>query len=130
MKKIIVFLLFTFFSVNLFSQPSFARAFEFHLGFKPTKNSKITWTKGGEVDLLVVISESLVKIYSSEIQEYRIVSDGEKFTDDGNSYVKYLAVDKSGLQCILYLGTDIDSDIFTIIEYGDYAWMYYLKPND
>jgi hypothetical protein len=125
MKKIIPLLVLLFLSINSFCQPSFARAFEFHLGFKPTKDSKITWSSGSEVDILVVISETTLKIYSSEIQEYRMVSDGVEF----GSAKRYLAVDKDGLQCYLYLG-NTEGVIYTIIEYGDYAWMYYLNPND
>jgi hypothetical protein len=125
MKKVILFLAFLFLSSISFSQVSFARAYDFYLGFKPTENSKITWSRGGEVDILVAISESTVKIYSSEIQEYRMVSDG---VQSGNSK-RYLAVDKNGLQCYLYLGNN-EEGIYTIIEYSDYAWLYYLNPND
>ena len=125
MKKVITFLTFLFLSLNLFAQPSFARAYGFYLGFKPTSDSDITWSKGQEVDILVVISESTLKIYSSEIQEYRMVSDG---TDLLNAK-RYLAIDKNGLKCVVYLGSN-DGLIYTIIEYGDYAWMYYLNPND
>ena len=54
-----------------------------------------------------------------------MVSDGVEF----GSAKRYLAVDKDGLQCYLYLG-NTEGVIYTIIEYGDYAWMYYLNPND
>jgi hypothetical protein len=125
MKKILSILTLVFLSLSTFSQVSFARAYDFYLGFKPTANSKITWSRGGEVDILVAISESTVKIYSSEIQEYRMINDG---TELGSSK-RYLSVDKNGLQCFIYLGKN-DEGIYTIIEYSDYAWMYYLNPND
>jgi hypothetical protein len=126
MKKILPILTFLLITTNLFAQASFARATEFYLGYKASKESKIVWSNGSEVDILVVITESTVKIYSSEIQEYRMVNDGVNL---GN-HSRYLAIDKNGLQCFLYLGNDEDGNIYTIIEYGDYAWMYYLKPND
>ena len=106
-------------SISALSQTaSFARAYEFHLGYKETKDSEVIWSRGNEVDMLVVI-------YSSEIQEYRMVDNGKDFGE----YTRYLAVDKSGLQCFLYLGSK-EGNIYTVIEYGDYAWMYYLTPNN
>lgn len=73
-----------------------------------------------------LFSDNAIKIYSSEIQEYRTVDSGIK----SDSFSRYLAIDKNGLQCYLYLGKDEDGDIYTIIEYSDYAWLYYLKPNN
>ncbi len=126
MSKIISIITSLLISISALSQTaSFARAYEFHLGYKETKDSEVIWSRGNEVDMLVVISDNTVKIYSSEIQEYRMVDNGKDF----GTYTRYLAVDKSGLQCFLYLGTKDDS-IYTVIEYGDYAWMYYLTPNN
>ncbi len=125
MKNLLLLLSFTLLSSNLFAQTSFAKAFEFYLGFKTSKNSEITWSDGNEVDILVVISEDKVKIYSSEIQEYRMTGKSTQ-TETG---VRYFAVDSNGLQCFLYLGRK-DDIMYLIIEYGDYAWMYLVTPND
>jgi hypothetical protein len=125
MNKILVLLTTLLISVNSFSQTaSFAKAYEFFIGYKENKYSEVTWGGGNEVDILVVISQDKVKIYSSEIQEYRMTGESTE-TKTG---VRYLSVDKDGLQCFVYLGRK-DDIMYLTIEYGDYAWMYFIYPN-
>jgi hypothetical protein len=126
MNKILVLLTTLLISVNSFSQSTaFAKAYELFIGYKADKYSETTWSDGTEVDILVVISKDKVKIYSSEVQEYRMTGKSSK-TEDG---AKYFAVDTNGLQCFVYLGKK-DGVTYIIVEYVDYAWMYLLTPND
>jgi len=126
MNKILVLLTTLLISVNSFSQSTaFAKAYEFFMGYKEDKYSEVTWSESTEVDILVVISEDKVKIYSSEIQEYRMTGKSTK-TETG---YRNFAVDSNGLQCFVYVGRK-DDVMYLIIEYGDYAWMYLITPND
>ena len=126
MNKILFLLTALLISVNSFSQSTaFAKAYDFYMGYKVDKYSEIKWSEGTEGDILVVISEDKVKIYSSEIQEYRMTGKSSS-TENGT---RYFAVDTKGLQCFLYLGKK-DDIIYVIIEYGDYAWMYLVTPNN
>jgi hypothetical protein len=126
MNKILVLLTTLLISVNSFSQSTaFAKAYELYIGYKADKYSEIKWSEATEVDILVVLSEDKVKIYSSEVQEYRMTGKSTS-TETGT---RYFAVDTSGLQCFVYLGRK-DDVMYLIIEYGDYAWMYLITPND
>jgi hypothetical protein len=127
MKKVISFVIATILSVTLFSQESlFTRAYSFTPGFKESKDSKVFWSNQfTSVDILISTTSEKVTIYSSEVQEYRILSLSEEI--EGGS--KWFAVDKDGKQCFYYIGYTEDY-IFQAIEYSDYAWMYLVKVDE
>jgi hypothetical protein len=114
-------------SISSFAQTSFSKAYKFYIGVKDTKSSPITWDKNPiDVDILIVISDDKVKIYSSETQVYHIVGESEK----SETYAKFLAVDDDGNQCFYYIGYDKEYNVlYQMIEYADYAWMYLVTPN-
>jgi len=127
MNKFITLTAFILMSISSFAQTSFSKAYKFYIGVKDTKSSPITWDKNPiDVDILIVISDDKVKIYSSETQVYHIVGESEK----SDVYAKFLAVDDDGNQCFYYIGYDKEYNVlYQMIEYADYAWMYLVTPN-
>ena len=126
MNKILSLLVAILISFNSFSQStSFSKAYYFNMGIKAEMFSEINWGTGTPVDILIVISENKLKIYSKEIQEYRMTGKSIK-TNKGS---RFLAVDGSGLQCFVYIGNK-DEIMYLVIEYSDYAWMYLITPSN
>ena len=128
MKKIITLLLFMVISTTLFSQATMYRANELFIGYKESKQAEITWSPEiTEVDILVVVADDEIKIYSSEIQKYYMIN----VIEENDSQLKILTVDKNGIQCFFILGYSKDyNKLYILIEYSDFCWMYSLIPEN
>jgi len=126
MKKLIVALFFSISSLVSFSQEAtFAKAYNLFLGFKSDNNSPITWSsQATDVDILIITKPERVTIYSSEIQEFRIIS----LATEIETASKWFAVDQNGKQCFYYIGYD-EASVFHMIEYSDYAFLYRVIPD-
>jgi hypothetical protein len=129
MKKIIT-LLFMLFSISitLLSQANMYRANELFIGYKESKQAEITWSPEiTKVDILVVLADDEIKIYSSEIQKYYMIS----VIEENDSQLKMLTVDKNGIQCFFIFGYSKDyNKLYILIEYSDFCWMYSVIPEN
>ena len=84
--------------------------------------TEIEWT---ECNIICVIDfdSNKIKIYSTEYQDYDIVSDGEETTSNGTKRIKYKALDTDGMQCYLSFIT-CDGTRFIYIEWSNALLMY------
>jgi hypothetical protein len=120
MKKLLLTLLIALSSLVSFTQPLYARAYEFHLG--TIIDDDIRWARTPTyVDILVQINTGELIVYSEEHQVYQI----GLIMGKHESTTVYKARDKHGNICWLFItGDDNGIDVAITIRYSDYAWMY------
>jgi hypothetical protein len=127
MKKIILSLLLTLFSLVSFSQLAlFGRAYMFYTGIND--GTEVVWNEyPTKCDVLVQIENQKLTIYSAVQQVYRIVSLNYQTED----IVQYLAVNKDGVRCFVYIGQYGEGrDIGVTVEFNDLAWTYIVTPDN
>jgi len=79
-------------------------------------------------NLLCVIDQENdnIKIYSTVMQDYDLISDAEDVSFDDVQKVKYVAVDADGLICNFYFA-EWEEEQFIMIEYNTVKWIYRVK---
>ena len=127
MKNFILSILFFLFSLTSFSQGlEYARAKTFNIGYRDYSTNEIVWNgTTNECNILIKITDNKVTIFSKTQQEYYVVG---KLAEMDNT-AQYRMQDANGISCNFYMGpTEIDGVLFMIVEYSDYAWMYFVVP--
>lgn len=129
MKNFILSILFFLFSLTSFSQGlEYARARTFNIGHRDYSTNEIVWNgTTNECNILIKITDNKVTIFSKTQQEYYVVG---KLAEMDNT-AQYRMQDANGISCNFYMGpTEIDGVLFIIVEYSDYAWMYFVIPEE
>ena len=127
MKNLILSIIFMLFSFLSFSQDvKYARARTFNVGYRDTYTNEIVWNgTTNECNILIKIEDNKVTVFSKTQQEYFVVG---KLAEIENA-VQYRMQDFNGISCNFYMGpTEIEGVLFIIVEYSDYAWMYFVIP--
>lgn len=127
MKNFILSILFFLLSLTSFSQSlEYARARTFNIGHRDYSTNEIVWNgTTNECNILIKITDNKVTIFSKTQQEYYVVG---KLAEMDNT-AQYRMQDANGISCNFYMGpTEIDGVLFMIVEYSDYAWMYFVVP--
>ena len=127
MKNFILSILFFLFSLTSFSQGlEYARARTFNIGHRDYSTNEIVWNgTTNECNILIKITDNKVTIFSKTQQDYYVVG---KLAEMDNT-AQYRMQDANGISCNFYMGpTEIDGVLFMIVEYSDYAWMYFVVP--
>jgi len=129
MKKFILSLiltLFTFFSIA--QGLEYARARTFNVGHRDFSTNEIVWNGNtNECNILIKITDTKVTIFSKTQQEYYVVG---KLAEIDNT-VQYRMQDANGTSCNFYMGeSELPGVLFMIVEYSDYAWMYFVVPEE
>lgn len=127
MKNFILSILFFLFSLSSFSQGlEYARARTFNIGHRDYSTNEIVWNgTTNECNILIKITDNKVTIFSKTQQDYYVVG---KLAEMDNT-AQYRMQDANGISCNFYMGpTQIDGVLFMIVEYSDYAWMYFVVP--
>lgn len=128
MKKILA--VFTFVILGLAASAQagkvfYGRAQELYFGI--SDGEKISWMENPSyVDILVQIQNNKVTIYSSDIQEYHVIS--LMYEDEISA--KWYCSDEDGINCYFYMAPygPRGERIGIIIEYSDLAWSYICVP--
>ena len=129
MKNFILSILFFLFSLTSFSQGlEYARARTFNIGHRDYSTNEIVWNgTTNQCNILIKITDNKVTIFSKTQQEYYVVG---KLAEMDNT-AQYRMQDANGISCNFYMGpTEIDGVLFIIVEYSDYAWMYFVIPEE
>jgi len=127
MKNFTLSILFFLFSLTSFSQGlEYARAKTFNIGYRDFSTNEIVWNGStNECNILIKLTDNKVTIFSKTQQEYYVVG---KLAEMDNT-AQYRMQDANGISCNFYMGpTEIDGVLFMIVEYSDYAWMYFVVP--
>lgn len=127
MKTFLLSFFFLILSLTSFSQDiDFARARTFNMGYRDFSTNEIVWNgTTNECNILIKITDTKVTIFSKTQQDYFVVG---KLAEQDN-IVQYRMQDVNGISCNFYMGqTDIQGVLFMIVEYNDYAWMYFVTP--
>ena len=127
MKTLILSFFFLIVSLTSFSQElEYARARTFNLGYRDLTTNEIVWNgTTTECNILIKITDTKVTIFSKSQQEYYVV--GKLAEQDNVS--QYRMQDSNGISCNFYMGqTELPGVLFIVIEYSDYAWMYFVVP--
>jgi len=107
------------------------RAFEAACCLEGQNCDKVEWHR---TNILIVItySNEKIKIYSEGIQDFDILKDYDKTTDnDGDSWYRYEVVDQDGKKCDIYLymykkfNPDYRGGV--LVKYKDHTFMYKYK---
>jgi hypothetical protein len=129
MKTFILSTLLFLCSLTSFSQSlEYARAKTFNIGYRDFSTNEIVWNgTTSDCDILIKLTDSKVTIFSKSQQDYYVVG---KLAEQEN-VVQYRMQDSSGNSCNFYMGpTEIKGVLFIIVEYNDYAWMYFVVPEN
>lgn len=129
MKNFTLSILFFLFSLTSFSQGlEYARAKTFNIGYRDFSTNEIVWNGStNECNILIKLTDNKVTIFSKTQQEYYVVG---KLAEMDNT-AQYRMQDAKGISCNFYMGpTEIDGVLFMIVEYSDYAWMYFVVPEN
>ena len=127
MKNFILSILFFLFSLTSFSQGlEYARARTFNVGHRDFSTNEIVWNgTTSECNILIKLTDNKVTIFSKTQQEYYVVG---KLAEKDNT-AQYRMQDSNGISCNFYMGpTEIQGVLFMVVEYNDYAWMYFVVP--
>lgn len=84
------------------------------------------WSEWEKCSILVVISidKDLISIYSSETQEFDIISSEESSDTDGNPILQCQCVDKNGLRCQIRVRSDGSGGLQLYVDYNDFMYVY------
>ena len=129
MKNFILSAIFLFTSILSFSQSlEYARAKTFNIGYRDFSTNEIVWNgTTSDCDILIKLTDSKVTIFSKSQQDYYVVG---KLSEQDN-VAQYRMQDSSGNSCNFYMGpTEVQGVLFIIVEYNDYAWMYFVVPEN
>ena len=129
MKKIILSLILTLFTIISTAQGlEYARARTFNVGHRDFATNEIVWNgTTSECNILIKLTDNKVTIFSKTQQEYYVVG---KLAEKDNT-AQYRMQDVNGISCNFYMGpTEIQGVLFMVVEYNDYAWMYFVVPEE
>ena len=129
MKKIILSLILTLFTIISTAQGlEYARARTFNVGHRDFATNEIVWNgTTSECNILIKLTDNKVTIFSKTQQEYYVVG---KLAEKDNT-AQYRMQDANGTSCNFYMGpTEIQGVLFMVVEYNDYAWMYFVVPEE
>ena len=127
MKNFILSTIFFLTSLISFSQDiEYTRAKTFNIGYRDFLTNEIVWNgTTTSCNILIKIQDDKVTIFSNTIQNYFLVG---KLSESENT-VQYRMQDTNGISCNFYMGpSEIEGVMFMIVEYNDYAWMYFVIP--
>ena len=129
MKKIILSLILTLFTIISTAQGlEYARARTFNVGHRDFSTNEIVWNgTTSECNILIKLTDNKVTIFSKTQQEYYVVG---KLAEMDNT-AQYRMQDANGISCNFYMGqSEIPGVLFMVVEYNDYAWMYFVVPEE
>ena len=129
MKNFILSVLLFLFSLTSFSQGlEYARAKTFNIGYRDYSTNEIVWNgTTNECNILIKITDTKVTIFSKTQQEYYVVG---KLAEMDNT-AQYRMQDANGISCNFYMGqSELPGVLFMVVEYSDYAWMYFVVPEN
>jgi hypothetical protein len=122
MKKVLIGLVLSVLTLISYSQIVYSRAYKFHVG--ALYNDKIHWDNGNPSDVIIAVNSMKMVIGTDDIQTYHVIDNirDEKYQS------KWLALDKNGSRCHIYIGVDVSSnETYVIIEYSTTAFCFYVK---
>ena len=123
MKKLLVTLLLGICSLVAYTQPVFAKANTVAVGFKNTSGDFEWGTPQVTNNILVKIDAAEINVHSKIHQQYFLYSDIEITNDDAACWMAY---DKDGERCRIYLLKNEVGEVFLMVEYNDVSWIYNL----
>lgn len=129
MKKFILSVILTLFTIISTAQGlEYARARTFNIGHRDYLTNEIVWNgTTNECNILIKITDNKVTIFSKTRQEYYVVT---KLAEMDNT-IQYRMQDANGISCNFYMGqSEIPGVMFMVVEYSDYAWMYFVVPEE
>ena len=129
MKKFILSVILTLFTLISTAQGlEYARARTFNIGHRDYLTNEIVWNgTTNECNILIKITDNKVTIFSKTQQDYYVVA---KLAEMDNT-IQYRMQDASGISCNFYMGqSEIPGVMFMVVEYSDYAWMYFVVPEE
>ena len=129
MKKFILSVILTLFTLISTAQGlEYARARTFNVGHRDFSTNEIVWNgTTSECNILIKLTDNKVTIFSKTQQEYYVVG---KLAEMDNT-AQYRMQDANGISCNFYMGqSEIPGVMFMVVEYSDYAWMYFVVPEE
>ena len=129
MKKFILSVILTLFAIISTAQGlEYARARTFNVGHRDFSTNEIVWNgTTSECNILIKLTDNKVTIFSKTQQEYYVVG---KLAEMDNT-AQYRMQDANGISCNFYMGqSEIPGVMFMVVEYNDYAWMYFVVPEE
>ena len=124
MKKVLITLLIGVCSLVAYSQPVFAKSNTLAVGIKNTSGTFDWGTPQITSEILVKIDAAEINIHSKVHQQYHLYSDVNEMNNDDTAC--WMAYDKDGERCRVYLLRNDVGDNFLMVEYNDISWIYNL----
>jgi len=124
MKKLLITLLIGVCSLVTYSQPVFAKSNTVAVGIKNTSGTFDWGTPQVTSDILIKIESVEINVYSKVHQQYFLYSDVNELND--NDTAGWMAYDKEGERCRIYLLRNDVGETFLMVEYNDVEWIYNL----
>ena len=124
MKKVLITLLIGVYSLVAYSQPVFAKSYTLAVGIKNSVGTFDWGTPQVTSDILVKIDAAEINIHSVVHQQYHLYSDVNEINDDDTAC--WMAYDKDGERCRVYLLRNDVGEAFLMVEYNDVSWIYNL----
>jgi hypothetical protein len=124
MKKVLITLLIGVCSLVAYSQPVFAKSNTLAVGVKNSVGTFDWGTPQVTSDILIKIDAAEINIHSKVHQQYHLYLDVNEMND--NDTACWMAYDKEGERCRVYLLRNDVGESFLMIEYNDVSWIYNL----
>jgi hypothetical protein len=124
MKKVLITLLIGVCSLVAYSQPVFAKSNTLAVGVKNSVGTFDWGTPQVTGDILIKIDAAEINIHSVVHQQYFLYSDVNELNDDDTAC--WMAYDKDGERCRVYLLKNDVGEAFLMVEYNDISWIYNL----
>jgi len=124
MKKVLITLLIGVCSLVAYSQPVFAKSNTLAVGIKNSVGTFDWGTPQVTSDILIKIDADEINIHSVVHQQYHLYSDVTDVNNDDTAC--WMAYDKDGGRCRVYLLRNDVGEAFLMIEYNDISWIYNL----
>jgi len=129
MKQILLLITFTLFSVLSFSQSEISKGISTKLSFaeKSDYTGRFEFCQFKTIDKVTILIENQKIMIDSKIpQVYYITSEPTELEDVKGAC--WIAMDKEGTKCRVYLYMDKNYDVYLGVEYNDYSWIYIVNP--
>lgn len=123
MKKFIIGIIVTLFTVI----PSFAQVINFKATSVAIKEVGYKWSDWQKCNILITfnLKTDKVVIYSRSTQVYKVLTQGENFTDEsGGEQVKYRVIDQDDDLGSMRLRIETNGNSQIYIDFADVSWVY------
>lgn len=115
-------------TVSLSQEATKLKSTSYSSRFKNDYGRWSEWSKWETTEVLIVVKEDRISIYSKRRQEYDVIKYNDKYIDpEGDTVLKMSCVDQDGDLCTLRLISRKSGTLQLYVDFSDIMWVYNVK---